>query len=294
MSDAQTVRLELLWCADSLAPPGWFYAASGTTAPLRAMGVGVDKSAMLSAPIGAYLVRHPEAGPFLVDTGVHPSVATDLRGNFGRLNAIVFSSLRTTPQRTAAAQIARRGVAAADVELVVMTHLHVDHASGMSEFPRAEFVCSRREWAAAHSRLAPIAGYHRAQLPPGERVRTIDFDGPAVQPHGPFSRTLDLLGDGSVRLVSTPGHTVGHLSVLLQLDGRQVLVVGDALYTLRNMHEDLKPQRVVDDQAYDRSVAELRAFAAERPDALLIPTHDAGVWERLYGHAARDEPRAVA
>lgn len=258
------------------------------------MGVGVPKSEMLDCPMGAFLVHHPDAGPLLIDTGVHPSTATDIPGNFGRLSALAFATLRTTPERTAAAQLEKRGIAAGDVARVVMTHLHVDHASAMSEFPAAEFVCSAREWEAAHARLGPYYGYHRPQLPPGERVRTVDFDGPEAEPHGPFARTLDLLGDGSIRLVDTPGHTLGHLSVLLQLEGRQALIVGDALYTLRNMREDLRPLRVVDDEGYDRSVAQIRAFETAHPDAFLVPTHDAGVWEQAYGDAPREVPRAVA
>ena len=52
-------------------------------------------------------------------------------------------------------------------------------------------------------------------------------------PGAGFSHTLDLLGDGSIRLVSTPGHSPGHLSVLLRAATGPVLVVGDAAYTCR-------------------------------------------------------------
>ena len=106
-----------------------------------------------------------------------------------------------------------------------MTHLHVDHTSGMRLLPKAEFTCSREEWVATRKRLAAAKGYIRHHLPPESRMRLIDFDQDG-ETYGVFSRTIDLLGDGSVRLISTPGHTIGHLSVLLRLtQGSLVLVV---------------------------------------------------------------------
>src|SRR5204863_705099 len=110
---------------------------------------------------------------------------------------------------------------------------------GMRLLPTAEFVCSEEEWAAATSRRAVLNGYAQGHLPPRSRMRLVDFDRDGER-HPPFARTIDLLGDGSIRLLSTPGHTRGHLSVLLRLDGgRRVLLVGDAAYTTRHIEEQL-------------------------------------------------------
>jgi glyoxylase-like metal-dependent hydrolase (beta-lactamase superfamily II) len=162
-----------------------------------------------------------------------------------------------------------------------MTHLHVDHASAMSEFPAATFVCAKAEWQAATARFGAWWGYARRQLPPSSRVRAIDFEGRGVVPHEPFSRTVDVLGDGSVRLLYTPGHTAGHTSVLVRLADREVLLVGDAVYTLRNLNEGILPFRSVDEDAYRRSLGEMRAYVEQNPDALIVPTHDIAVWEGL-------------
>jgi len=113
------------------------------------------------------------------------------------------------------------------------------------------------------------------------RVRTIDFDHGGAESHPPFARAVDVLGDGSVRLLYTPGHTSGHFSVLVRLAEREVLLVGDAVYTLRNLRDGTLPFRMVAEAAYKRSLGELRAYAQQHPDALIIPTHDAGVWEGL-------------
>jgi len=109
----------------------------------------------------------------------------------------------------------------------------------------------------------------------------VDFDDDG-QPYGSFASTIDLIGDGSIRLVSTPGHTVGHLSVLLRLgQGRQALVVGDGAYTLRSIDEEILPLLTVDDEASLRSLREIKAFGQGDPEAIVVPTHDPTAWHAL-------------
>jgi glyoxylase-like metal-dependent hydrolase (beta-lactamase superfamily II) len=179
------------------------------------------------------------------------------------------------------AQLRELGVRPDELGRVVMTHLHVDHTSGMRLLPRATFVCTREEWRAAHARFASTQGYVGHHLPPDSRVELLDY-ARAGEPFGPFARTIDLFGDGTMRLISTPGHTPGHQSVLLRLeDGRQVLVVGDAAYTLRSIREQVLPMRTADDDASRRSLRELKAFAVQAPDAIVVPTHDPDAWRQL-------------
>jgi len=122
------------------------------------------------------------------------------------------------------------------------------------------------------------------------RLVDLDRDG---EPYGPFPRTLDLLGDGSIRLIATPDHTVGHLSVLLRvIHGRQVLVVGDGAYTLRSIREEILPMLTADDETSMRSMRQLRAFADSEPDAILVPTHDPSTWHELR-HVSASAQRAL-
>jgi glyoxylase-like metal-dependent hydrolase (beta-lactamase superfamily II) len=272
----------MIRCADSLAAPGWFYRPEAAGSLRRALGIGIPKEEWIPSPIGAYLLRHLERGPILIDTGLARRAAEDLRADFGRLNARFFSTVKTTPEETIAAQLTRRGIAPELIELVVMTHLHVDHTSGMAELPAAQFVCSASEWRAAHARLAVLSGYVRRHLPARSRMRLIDLAAEGVT-YGPFSASVDLLGDGSIRLISTAGHTPGHLSVLVRLAEQDALVIADAAYTLRNLEEEILPFRTADDELYRQSLREIREYAARAPEALLIPTHDEEVWSQLVG-----------
>ena len=237
----------------------------------------------------AYVLRHPGAGTILIDTGFHPDASKSLRRDFGSRMGLLFRGLKPAPDPYTE-QLRARGVDAEDVERVVMTHLHVDHTSGMRLLPNATFVCSAREWAAAHARGAAGKGYVAHHLPDQARMELVDFDASGAR-HGPCTATIDLLGDGSIHLISTPGHTPGHLSLLLRVnENRCVLIVGDAVYTLRSLREELLPLLTINDELYLRSLRELKTFAELDPDATLVPSHDPTAWNALRAPEATRRP----
>jgi len=274
-----TVEVEVLVTAEVPTPMGYVFRAEGNRLRHLAAGLRPGGATILS-PCLAYVVRHPTAGTILVDTGLHPDAAMDLRRDFGLPMSLLFRALRPADQPFAD-QLRSRDVAPESVRRVVMTHLHVDHTSGMRQLPNARFACSRAEWAATKARLAAGQGYVAHHLPAEARMELVDFEADGV-PFGPFALTTDLLGDGSVRLIFTPGHTAGHLSVLLKLAGpRFALLVGDAAYTLRSIDDELLPMITADDAASRRSLRALKRFADADSEAILVPTHDPEAWQAL-------------
>jgi glyoxylase-like metal-dependent hydrolase (beta-lactamase superfamily II) len=224
----------------------------------------------------AYVLRHPAAGTLLVDTGFHTDAASDRMKDFGLGMTFMFTGLKPEPFER---QLLDRGIDPAGVRRVLMTHLHVDHTSGMRLLANARFSIARREWAAATARFAAAKGFIGHHLPPEGRVDLVDVEDGS--PHGPFSSTVDVLGDGSVRLVSTPGHTPGHMSVLVRTQGGEALLAGDAAYTLRNVREQALPLITADAASQRRSLAELKAFADANPGAPLVPSHDPEAYLKL-------------
>ena len=226
-------------------------------------------------------MHHPSAGTILIDTGMHPDVSDNRRRDFGLLMSLVFKGLVPAAEPYDE-QLRALGIEPGEVSLAIMTHLHADHTSGMRLLPNAECLCTREEWAAARGPLAVRNGYVAKHLPPAPRMRLLDF-GREGEPFGPFSRTVDLLGDGTIRLISTPGHSRGHLSVLVTLDAdHQALLVGDAAYTLRSIEEQVLPLLTVDDGDATRSLSDIRAFARLVPEALIVPSHDPDAWRALW------------
>jgi len=274
-----TVAVEQLHCGTVTGPPGYFFrdAARGRLPLVQAIGLGVPKRQFLTLPVGALLVQHPAEGPFLIDAGFHPDAVSDPGREFGRLGARIFAGLETSVEQTVPHQLRALGVDPDEIGLVVMTHLHPDHASGLRQFPRARVVCATAEWRAATGRSAPLGGYIAGHMPHPSQVQQVDFRSEGA-PDGPFSSVVDLFGDGSVKLVSTPGHTAGHLSVLLATSEAPTLAVGDAVYTLDSLDGPRPPFRNADEEAWHESVAELNEFRRRVPDARLIATHDPEAW----------------
>ena len=278
--EGATVRLRPLLCGRMIAPPGMMHRTSGRLAPLRALGVGVAHDQWPEIPVQAFLVEHPGAGLVLIDTGFHPAVAVDPRQGMGRLAGLVFKDLRMTAGQAVSAQLRELGLDAGDVGTVLLTHLHGDHASGIAQFPDATFVLSAQEWQAA-ANGSQTDGYLKRQFDHAFEYRTIDFESDDAESFATFGRAVDVFGDGSVRMVFTPGHSPGHCSVMLRLRDRQALIAGDAAYTMGTIADTAVPYRMDDEHRFRRSLREIQLFIQGAPDALVIPGHVMDAWQRL-------------
>jgi N-acyl homoserine lactone hydrolase len=249
---------------------------------LRALLTGKDA---VSIPIPAFLIRHPSAGAILVDTGLHPSIATDPSENFGSL-ATRFIDISLAPGEDVPSQMRQRGLEPGEVPVVVMTHLHLDHTSAISEFPQSTFVVAETEWQAAAHGPGPLQnGYRRAHFDYAFEYRTVDFDRGDISSYAGFGRTFDLFGDGSIRLAFTPGHSAGHMSVICRLAERDFVIGGDCVYLAAQLDgSETGPPRPQDAHNYRRSLQELRLFRRQFPDAIVTPGHDpdfyAGIEQR--------------
>jgi glyoxylase-like metal-dependent hydrolase (beta-lactamase superfamily II) len=275
-----TVEVEPLKAGEFQVPLS-FLESAGRLSTLRMLGIGSPRSRWPWIPVPAFVVRHPSAGAFLVDTGLHPSVAAKPAENLGRL-VTSFGKPRLAPGDDVPTQLRARGLDPKQVGLVVMTHMHLDHTSAMSEFPGATFVVSEPEWVAASTDRRPLLrGYRPAHYDYAFDYRTLSYDSDRITSYATFGRTFDLFGDGSVRLASTPGHTTGHQSVICRLADRDLVIAGDAVYTYAQLEGGPEPPRPVDRHNWRRSLRELQLFARSYPQAVIVPGHDPQLFERL-------------
>jgi N-acyl homoserine lactone hydrolase len=233
-------------------------------------------------PVPAFLIRHPSAGAILVDTGLHPSIATDGKENFGgagnRVGKPTLENGEDVP-----AQLPRRGLDPNEIPVVVMTHMHIDHTSAISEFPHSTFVVSETEWQAAASGPRPMLnGYRRPHFDYAFDYRTVDFDRAGIDSYASFGRTFDLFGDGSIRLAFTPGHSAGHISVVCRLQRDDFVIGGDTTYMASQLDGDAAmPPRPFDAHNFRRSLQELRLFRKQFPAAVITPGHDPDFYAKL-------------
>jgi N-acyl homoserine lactone hydrolase len=273
-SDDAGVVVTPMFTGDMLAMPHFLQRPSGPLPTLRGLDLLTPKSRWTWVPIQCFLVEHPSVGPFLVDTGLPPAAAHDVREALGRRAAIAYR-IRMQEGEAVTDRLVARGIDPLSIGIVVMTHMHYDHTGAIAQLPRSTFVVDGREWEAAVDG-GFLQGYRRALFDHDYDWRTLDFGAAQVDSFASFGRAIDLFGDGSVRLLSTPGHTKGHMSVLLRLrSGRELLLAGDAAYARRSIDEELVPVFLDDVHRYMRSLREIRRYLELTPSALVICGHDA-------------------
>lgn len=218
---------------------------------------GRDGGKRIVTPVWCILIRHPQ-GLVLFDTGCHPSVATDAAGRWGGL-ARAFVPV-SPPGEDVVTALHQVGVEPADVDLVVNSHLHMDHCGANEFFPHATWLVHARELETARDPEVEGKGYFKADWDHPLRLETVNGE-------------RDLFGDGRVVLFPTPGHTPGSMAaaVRLTLDGL-LLLASDAAVMRENLEEEIIPRNTWEPSAYADSLGVLRRWR-ER-GALVVFGHD--------------------
>jgi glyoxylase-like metal-dependent hydrolase (beta-lactamase superfamily II) len=210
-------------------------------------GINAGKSIEFSD--NCYLIRH-DKGIVLWDTGIPDAVAAMPDGMVVANGAITYRRAKTL-----ASQLEQIGVKPADVIYLAVSHTHGDHVGNVVLFPTSTV-------------LIQAAEYDWAMAGPAKPVFT------TTQKIEKLAGDRDVFGDGTVKIVSTPGHTPGHQSLLVQLPKTGwLLLSGDAVHFQDNWTHKRVPSMNFN---RDQTLASLQRIAAlldERKAQLWI-NHD--------------------
>jgi N-acyl homoserine lactone hydrolase len=223
---------------------GWF------TAPAGIFRAGDELDRTIRYPVPAYVLE-TASERILVDTGLNPAAIEDPAAHYERPD--VFAVFGLEQERSVAEQID-----VGTLTKVVLTHLHWDHVGGLGLIPPSvPLVIQRSEWQAGHDadavqRNVFLPGDYAEQ---GRELILVDGD-------------CDLLGDASIELLLTPGHTPGHQSVRVG----DLVLGGDVTHFASGLDDRRFPVFADDHEQQGRSAERLRALR----DAGLsvIPGHD--------------------
>ncbi|HLZ55576.1 MAG TPA: N-acyl homoserine lactonase family protein [Ktedonosporobacter sp.] len=245
---------------------------------LRLVNTLLDSQWTEPLPIYAWVIEHPE-GILVVDTG--ETARTAEAGYFPWWHPFYRLGVRewVRPEDEIGPQLRALGIAPDDVRWVVITHLHTDHAGGLSHFPKAQILVSRAEYQATSGFQGQMSGYLPQHWPEWFAPQLIDF---TPQPIGSFPNSYTLTSAGDVHLIPTPGHSAGHLSVLVQEGERALFFAGDTSYTQQLMLEQAVDGVTQDEAVYRQTEQRILAYVQATP-TVYLPSHDPEAAQRLEG-----------
>jgi N-acyl homoserine lactone hydrolase len=213
-------RLYILDCGNGHAPD-----QSRRWTPGFNVGHPVDIS------VNCYLIHHAQ-GYFLWDTGISDRVASLPNGWLPTNNAAV--DILWSRAKTLATQLKEIGVAPSDIRNIGISHTHPDHIGNIELFPQTPVLIQKAEYEFFFGPAKPGAATLPAEAltsPPGDPLPRFSKDHPVKL----IEEDLDVFGDGSVMIISTPGHTPGHDSLIVHLPKTGwTLLSGDAVHLQTN------------------------------------------------------------
>jgi glyoxylase-like metal-dependent hydrolase (beta-lactamase superfamily II) len=228
-------------------------------------------------PIYAWAIEHGNR-VVLVDTGetsrVHePGYHPSWHPFYRRA-----SRFKVAPEDELGPQLRALGMQASDVSDVILTHLHTDHAGGLRHVVGCRTWVDRSELKRGQGLMGRLNGYLPNRWPKWWQPEMLRFN---HGPVGPLPQSADVTGSGGILAIPTPGHTPGHVSVLV--DGSpSVLLAGDTSYTqgllLAGKVDGVSPNEAVARQ----TLGDIRALARQRP-LVYLPSHDPESEARLNG-----------
>ena len=227
----------------------------GVAGDISRWSPGLNEGKSMNFVDSCYLIKHAQ-GWFLWDTGVADSIAVMPDG----LAPADPKAVHWRRPKTLAGELDKLGVKPSDVKAMAISHTHPDHVGNVEMFPTTMLYVQKAEY----EWPAPFGARFKAEHP----VQKLEGD-------------HDVFGDGSVTIITTPGHTPGHQSLLVKLPKTGALVLsGDAVHFQDNWTHKRVPSMNFN---RDQTLASLQRIATllEERKAQLWINHDKAQSERL-------------
>ncbi len=221
---------------------------------------GLDSGMWWTIPIVGYLIRTDDGRNILVDSGMDKAHIADPEVTFRGQPFGEVLKVRMRAEDYVVNRLGELGLTPADIDILVATHFHFDHAGNTRDFTASEVYVQRDCYADIMRLDAP---YPRATYDvPGLKWHVVDGE-PEIAP--------------GVQLLKTPGHTPGHMSVAVSLPRTGKVIIGiDAIYVQDNLDRD-NWGAYQDPVAARASARRLQAM----DHAMLLYGHDPAQWATL-------------
>ncbi len=206
-----------------------YWTASGKFGPFNIQGLipTYPESRDIMIPINMWVIDHPK-GLVVYDTGNNVAISDGGCTTHWSQGSCDFLQPTQTRADVIDKQLEKLGYSVDDVKAVITSHSHLDHIGNIEMFPDAIHVIQKRE-------LYQAWWPEKFQRPSGAHI-VEDYDDAREFNYHAIEGDYDLFGDGTVWVLSTPGHTLGHQSVRLELANTGTVVLSqDAIWMEENL-----------------------------------------------------------
>lgn len=236
--------------------------------PLAWTGAFRSKKHLIEAPVSVYLIEHPQ-GLVLIDTGWH----TDNRKHqFKNLRHQYFANKAVLPEGQAVhEQLEQMGIRPKDLDFVMLSHLHCDHADGLRHVKEAKrILVSDLEYkAATRDKIRYLS--HEWE---GVNLETFRYKETKV---GAFGYSFDMFGDGTIEFILAKGHSAGLAATQIKHNGEFIILSSDVAYGRLSLEEALEPGVVVNRQEAIYSLQWLIHMSKQENCRAIIANHDSEI-----------------
>ena len=232
----------------------------------RAAGLRNEKTPIV---LSVHVLRHPERGLFVIDTGVPRSWADGAKANVDGI--VVTQILEGVEGVEPLSDIVARQ--SAPLAGVFFTHMHIDHVLGLPDVPKGTPIFAGPEEMDIRLAERAVLGRTFDKLLAGHDLRT--FDVKKARPLGPARVAIDVFGDRSFFALHVPGHTHGSMAFVARTTRGPVLLTGDSSHTIWGWENGVEPGIFTRDGEQNREgLAMLRALANAHPKMRVLVGHE--------------------
>lgn len=220
-------------------------------------------------PVPFFLIQH-NGKNILFDTGNGIEASTNPEEHWGETIEAYYPEM--TQKQFVSNQLKDiLNIAPEQIEYVIFSHLHLDHAGGVGVFPNATYIVHKKEfdWA-FNPECAQKSAYIMKDIKKDVNWQKLEMK---------FGEPYDLFGDGVIKIYLTPGHTPGHMSVLVKLKDNSFLLTADSCYTEENLNDNVPPGLVWSEDASIKTLASIKELQAQ--GSTIIVGHDPYAWKNV-------------